>query len=76
MQKQEEKTWDWFVARYNKLGYTSLNKFANENGYQKSSLSRYFHLQRQIPSGTMASLCQTLKVSTNEMMKAIGEDWK
>jgi len=73
--QQSEMTWNWFVARYQKMGYPSLNQFANAHGLQKSSLSRYFHTQRQIPSGTMAVLCDSLKVSPNEMMKALGA-WK
>lgn len=73
--QQSELTWNWFVARYTKLGYPSLNQFAIANGLQKSSLSRYFHTQRQMPSRTMAVLCDSLKVSPNEMMKALGE-WK
>ncbi len=73
--KQIEITWNWFVARYKKLGYRSLNQFANATGFQKSSLSRYFHLQREIPSGTMSALCSVLKVSPNTLMKVIGEEW-
>jgi len=74
--KQIETTWNWFVARYKKLGYRSLNQFANATGFQKSSLSRYFHLQREIPSGTISALCSVLKVSPNTLMKVIGEEWK
>ena len=74
--KQVETTWAWFVARYTKLGYKSLNQFAIACGFQKSSLSRYFHLQREIPSGMMSALCITLKVSPNTLMKVIGEEWK
>jgi len=74
-QNNENATWDWFVARYTKLGYKSLNQFADANGLQKSSLSRYFHRQRHIPSGTMSHLCVILKVNPNQLMKAIGE-WK
>jgi len=74
--KQVETSWAWFVARYEKLGFRSLNQFAGEMGFQKSSLSRYFHLQRQIPSGMMSALCITLKVSPNTLMKVIGEEWK
>jgi hypothetical protein len=65
--------WNWFVARYTKMGYKSLNQFAIATGLQKSSLSRYFHRQRQLPSGMMATLCRELKVTPNEMMRALGE---
>jgi lambda repressor-like predicted transcriptional regulator len=72
---QINQTWTWFVAKYEKRGYASLNQFALATGLQKSSLSRYFHLQRQIPSGMMATLCRELKVSPNELMKALGQEW-
>jgi hypothetical protein len=65
--------WTWFIARYTKLGYKSLNQFAIATGLQKSSLSRYFHRQRQMPSGMMATLCRELKVTPNELMRALGE---
>jgi hypothetical protein len=39
---------------------------------QKSSLSRYFHLEREIPSGTVGKLCLELKVSPEELLKAVG----
>ena len=70
---QSEITWEWFIARYTKLGYKSLNQFAIATGLQKSSLSRYFHKQRQLPADTLAKLCVELKVSPNELMKALGE---
>ncbi len=43
-------------------------KFAIATGMQKSSLSRYFHLEREIPSGTVGRLCQELKVSPEEKL--------
>ena len=70
--KNADASWDWFVAMYTKRGYKSLNQFAMATGMQKSNLSRYFHQQRQLPSGMMAKLCQELKVTPNEMMKALG----
>lgn len=67
-----ESAWNWFVSKYEKQGYRSLNQFANATGMQKSSLSRYFHLEREIPSGTIGKLCKELKVSPEELLKAVG----
>jgi len=68
--------WDWFVSKYEARGYKSLNQFANSTGFQKSSLSRYFHLEREIPSGTIIRLCTELNVSPEELLKTIGAlDW-
>jgi DNA-binding Xre family transcriptional regulator len=66
------KAYKWFIAKYQAQGYASLNQFAAANGMQKSSLSRYFNLQRQIPSNTIGKLCKTLKVTPEELLKAIG----
>jgi len=73
---QIEVAWKWFVSKYEARGYKSLNQFANSTGFQKSSLSRYFHLEREIPSGTIIRLCTELKVSPEELLKTIGSlDW-
>ena len=67
-----ESAWSWFVSKYEARGYKSLNQFALATGMQKSSLSRYFHLEREIPSGTVGRLCAELKVSPEELLKAVG----
>lgn len=71
-QEHIDAAWKWFVTKYEARGYRSLNHFASENGMQKSSLSRYFHLEREIPSGTIGKLCIALKVSPEELLKAVG----
>jgi DNA-binding Xre family transcriptional regulator len=68
----KKDSYDWFIEKYQALGYPSLNQFALATGMQKSSLNRYFHRQRQIPSGTIGILCKTLKVTPEELLKAIG----
>lgn len=65
-------SWAWFVSKYEALGYKSLSQYATAVGLQKSSLSRYFHLERQIPSGTIGTLCHTLQVSPEELLTAVG----
>lgn len=67
-----ESAWNWFISKYEKQGYRSLNQFAIATGMQKSSLSRYFHLEREIPSGTIGKLCKELKVAPEELLKAVG----
>jgi hypothetical protein len=67
-----KQTWAWFVARYQKLGYKSLNQFAIAKGYQKSSLSRYFHQQRVMPADTLCSVAKALKVSPVVLLVALG----
>jgi DNA-binding Xre family transcriptional regulator len=73
MKKMPKKdSYEWFISKYKELGYPSLNQFALAVGMPKSSLNRYFHLQRQIPSGTLGQLCKILKVSPEELLKIIG----
>lgn len=67
-----EQTWAWFNAKIAELGYPSLTQFAKEKGFQKSSLSRYFHQERQIPSGQIGPLCEALQVSPQELLQAVG----
>lgn len=68
----KNKAYKWFITKYTERGYASLNQFANATGMQKSSLSRYFNLQRQIPSNTIGKLCKELKVQPEELLKVIG----
>jgi DNA-binding Xre family transcriptional regulator len=76
MARKKVDTWTWFVARYEQQGYKSLNQFALATGLQKSSLSRYFHNQRHIPSNTLAVLCRELDVSPADLLIALGEKVK
>ena len=71
-----DQTYAWFVDRYQKQGFKSLNQFCLYTGFQKSSLSRYFHQQREIPADTLADLCRILRVSPNVMLVALGKKWK
>jgi hypothetical protein len=71
-----EQSYEWFVSQYEKQGYKSLNQFASANGFQKSSLSRYFHQQRELPADTLADLCLTLKTTPNKVLSALGKVWQ
>jgi len=71
-----EKTYAWFVAQYQKQGFRSLNQFAIATGLQKSSLSRYFHQQREMPADTIATLCRLLRVSPSVLLTALGKKWQ
>lgn len=66
------ETYDWFVAQYKFAGYKSLSQYATANGLQKSTLSRYFHLERQIPSSTLVILAETLITTPETILREIG----
>ncbi len=72
--KDAKSGYDWFVDNYKKLGYRSLNHFADTNGYQKSSLSRYFNGQREMPAYMLVELSKDLKSDPATMLKALGYD--
>ncbi|MDE2386430.1 MAG: helix-turn-helix transcriptional regulator [Actinomycetales bacterium] len=67
-----EQTWAWFNAKLAEIGFDSLTQFALAYGFHKSTLSRYFHQERQIPSGQIGPLCEALKVSPQELLQAVG----
>jgi DNA-binding transcriptional regulator YdaS (Cro superfamily) len=70
-------SWQWFQNRLKHLGHASLNEFANHHGFPKSSLSRYFHRERQLPSGKISAFCEALQVSPEELLQAIGAiEWR
>lgn len=76
-QQEMEATWNWFSKKINDQGFKSLNAFAKHFGFTKSSLSRYFHRQREIPSGQIGPLCLALNASPNELLQAVGAiDWR
>lgn len=66
--------YDWFVKRYQQLGYRSLNDFAECMGYPKSSLSRYFNGERELPARTLVELSHDLSVKPETILKALGYD--
>lgn len=70
-------SWLWFQNRLTHLGHASLNEFAKHHGFPKSSLSRYFHRERQLPSGKISVFCEALQVSPEELLQALGAiDWR
>lgn len=66
------ESWQWFQNRLEHLGHASMNEFALKHGFPKSSLSRYFHRERQLPSGKIGELCDALEVSPQELLGALG----
>ena len=72
MATTKDQTWNWFVARYSGLGYPSLSQFASDKGYQKSSLSRYFHRQRVMPTDTLVALSKDLQISPIRLLAVLG----
>ena len=70
-------SWLWFQSRITHLGHASMNEFAKRHGFPKSSLSRYFHGERQLTSGKISSLCEALQVSPEELLQALGAlEWR
>ena len=70
-------SWQWFQNRLTHLGHASMNEFAKKHGFPKSSLSRYFHRERQLPSGKISAFCEALEVSPQELLQALGAlEWR
>ena len=68
----KKQTWNWFMTRLDELGYKSLSQFATAKGFQKSSLSRYFHQQRVMPADTLCRVAKCLKVSPVVLLVVLG----
>jgi DNA-binding Xre family transcriptional regulator len=70
-------SWQWFQTRLTTLGHASLNEFSKAHGIPKSSLSRYFHRERQLPSGKISHFCEALEVSPQELLQVLGAlEWE
>jgi DNA-binding Xre family transcriptional regulator len=70
-------SWQWFQDRLTSLGHASLNEFSKAHGIPKSSLSRYFHRERQLPSGKISHFCEALEVSPQELLQVLGAlEWE
>lgn len=70
-------SWQWFQDRLSTLGHASLNEFSKKHGIPKSSLSRYFHRERQLPSGKISHFCEALEVSPQELLQVLGAlEWE
>ena len=76
-QQESDATWLWFSNKIHEQGFDSLSSFAKHFGFTKSTLSRYFHRQREIPSGQIGPLCLALKSSPHDLLQAVGAiDWR
>lgn len=72
METNREPSYNWFVEQYRKKGYRSLTQFASKNGYQKSSLSRYFNRERELPADVLVKLSADLGVKPNQLLRSMG----
>lgn len=61
-----------FEKAMNKAGYKSLNEFAKAIGQPKSSLSRYFNGNRELPADTLCLIAYELNTTPDKLLAAIG----
>jgi transcriptional regulator with XRE-family HTH domain len=57
---------------WKKAGFASLNHFAASIGEPKSSLSRYFNGQRQLPADTLVTVANALKLTPTKLLAMLG----
>lgn len=67
-----EETFDWLNDRMKKLNIASLEELAQKTGIDRGSLSRYFHQERRPSIDVVGILCQTLSVSPETLLIALG----
>lgn len=62
---------EWLRARMEKLGYNSLEEVAQEIQINRGNLYRYFSLETRPSVALLPNLCQALKSSPVEILKAL-----
>ncbi|MEI6405650.1 MAG: helix-turn-helix transcriptional regulator [Actinomycetes bacterium] len=62
---------DWLRARMDKLGYRSLEEVATQIGINRGNLYRYFSLETRPSVALLPDLCNALKASPAEILKAL-----
>lgn len=62
---------EWLRARMDKLGYHSLEEVAQEIQINRGNLYRYFSLETRPSVALLPNLCQALKSSPAEILKAL-----
>lgn len=67
----DDDAWTWFNAKLKDSGYESLSHLGREINVPKTNLSRYFHLQREVPVKVLAKLCSALSVSPEELLQVL-----
>jgi len=67
-----QETFDWLNERMKKMNISSLEDLAQKTGIDRGSLSRYFHQERRPSIDVIGSLCETLAVSPETLLIALG----
>lgn len=62
---------EWLRARMEKLGYNSLEEVAQEIQINRGNLYRYFSLETRPSVALLPNLCNVLKASPAEILKAL-----
>ena len=62
---------EWLRARMDKLGYNSLEEVAQEIHINRGNLYRYFSLETRPSVALLPNLCNALKASPVEILKAL-----
>jgi hypothetical protein len=72
MRIRTNDSYGMFEKAMNKAGYAGLSDFARAIGEPKSSLSRYFNLQRQMPADTLCKVATGLKLTPTKLLASMG----
>lgn len=68
----QEESVEWLRARLSELGISGLDELQELSGIDKGSLSRYFRQERTPRIDVIAPLCESLKVSPETLLIALG----
>jgi hypothetical protein len=62
---------EWLRARMSDLGYSSLQVTADHMGLNRGNLWRYFHHDTMPNMGLLPIMCEVLKCTPTELLKAL-----
>lgn len=67
-----EESNDWLLQKMKTVGISTLEELAQTTGIDRGTLSRYFHQERRPSIDVIAPLCESLKVSPETLLVALG----
>lgn len=67
-----EESNDWLLQKMKSVGISTLEELAQTTGIDRGTLSRYFHQERRPSIDVIAPLCESLKVSPETLLVALG----
>jgi hypothetical protein len=73
---KKNESYETCMELVRKAGFKSLSQFAKHIEMPKSSVSRYFNAERDMPAGFLVRICNGMNISPNTLLTRMGYEWK